>query len=187
MSEQLHPHHHEQIHHTPEVESPVEQRHHNADHDPDTKHHLKEQAEQLSHKAKHEALSSREYQARHTEQEHPHHAMLVNAELRSMARKRTLTRVRKDLSAPERVLSNIIHQPVVDAISETAAKTVARPSGILSGGIFAFLGTGVVLYICKHFGYTYNFLLFSLLFVGGFCLGLVIELAMNALRRNKSA
>ncbi len=101
---------------------------------------------------------------------------LISHDLKDMAYKRTLTRIRKDLPLPGRALSYVIHNPVVDAISEVGAKTVGRPSGLLAGGVFAFLGSSLFLWVAKHYGYEYNFLLFALFFVGGFALGLVIEL-----------
>ena len=108
---------------------------------------------------------------------------LIGRDLKEIKYKRTLQSVRKDLNAPEKALSKIIHNPIVDAVSEAAEKTVARPSGLLTGSIFAFLGSSIFLYISKHYGYEYNFLLFILFFVGGFGLGLMIEVALRLLHR----
>jgi hypothetical protein len=108
---------------------------------------------------------------------------LIRQDLKDIAYKRTLTRIRKDLPLPGRVLSRVVHNPVVDAVSEVGAKTVARPSGLLAGGICAFIGSSLFLWIAKHYGYEYNFLLFAIFFLGGFALGLVIELFYRLLRR----
>jgi hypothetical protein len=111
----------------------------------------------------------------------------VTDELRSVAKKRILTRVQKDLSTPERALSKVIHQPAVDAVSDLGARTVGRPTGILTGSILAFTGSLLTLYICKHYGYNYNFLLFALLFSAGFPIGVALEGGWWLLMRRKRA
>lgn len=111
--------------------------------------------------------------------------LYINRELKDMAYKRTLKRTRSRLPAPLRPLSKFIHQPAVEAISEFGAKTIARPSGVLAGGITAFLGSSLVLWVSRHYGYEYNFLLFALLFIGGFFVGLILELLIRLLRRGK--
>lgn len=107
---------------------------------------------------------------------------LVGRDLKEIKYKRTLQGVRKHLNVPEKALSSFIHNPVVDAVSEAAEATIARPSGLLSGSMFAFLGSSTFLYIAKHYGYEYNYLLMALFFFGGFAIGLVIELILRTLR-----
>ena len=112
----------------------------------------------------------------------------VSEELKAMGGRRVLTNVRMHMRRPARVFSKAIHQPVVERISEAAAPTIARPSGILGGGIAALVGSGTLLYITKHYGYRYNYLVFIILFVGGFIAGMAIELLVRAVfRRNRSA
>jgi hypothetical protein len=103
----------------------------------------------------------------------------INRELKAMAYQRTLKRARRQLPVRSRALSKVVHQPTIESISELAGKTIARPSGILAGGIVAFIGSSLFLWIARHYGYEYNFLLFALLFVGGFFIGLLIELVMQ--------
>lgn len=109
--------------------------------------------------------------------------LFVNDDLKSLKYKRTLQSVRKDLKPTERVLSRVIHNPAVDAVSEVAGKTIARPSGFLVGSIFAFLGSSAFLWTSKHYGYEYNFLLFAMFFVAGFVLGILVELAIRLANR----
>lgn len=106
----------------------------------------------------------------------------VNKELKNMALKRSLKQIQRELPAPQRVLSRLVHQPVLKALSEASAKTVTRPSGLLGGGLCAFVGSLVYLYLTKHVGMTYNYFLFSLLFVGGFVVGLILELVWRLVR-----
>jgi len=144
-----------------------------------------EKLDEIRQETEAESRPADEVVAAHIEKEEPAAAPagLINKELKSLKYNRTLQSVRKDLKPSERVLSKVIHNPAVDAVSQAAEKTVARPSGLLFGGIFAFVGSSAFLWISKHYGYEYNFLLFLLFFLGGFGVGLVLELLMRVLRR----
>lgn len=112
----------------------------------------------------------------------------VNRELKNITLGRELKQIRSKLNAPNKVLSKVIHQPVVRAISETSGKTVARPSGLLGGGLVALLGTSSYLYFARHIGLEYNYFAFLVFFAAGFGLGLVLELAVwSVTRRNHQA
>jgi len=109
----------------------------------------------------------------------------VGRDLKQLTFNRTLVRVRKHLTAPDKALSKFIHSPFVDRLSEATGKTVARPSGFLGGGLVALAGTSVLLYLTKKYGYEFNYLAFLLLFVSGFVAGLLIELLIKLLLRKK--
>ncbi len=95
--------------------------------------------------------------------------------LKSHALNQSLKRVRKQLPARDRAFSKVIHQPAVEAVSNVAESTVARPSGLLFAGLFSLLSSLAVLYICRHYGYEYNFLVGLAALGGGFIVGLVLE------------
>jgi cobalamin biosynthesis Mg chelatase CobN len=95
--------------------------------------------------------------------------------LRSHALNTTVKRTQRQLSGAERTFSKVIHQPAVDAVSNAAEATVARPYSLLVGGLFSAAASLAVLYICRHYGYEYNFLIGLASFAGGFVLGLVAE------------
>lgn len=79
-----------------------------------------------------------------------------------------------------------MHNKAVEKVSDGIGKTVARPSGILGGGIVSLLGSCILLYMSKQYGFEYNFFVFFALMGGGFLLGVVLELCIFALRRTKS-
>jgi len=111
----------------------------------------------------------------------------VNRELKGITLKRELKQIQRKLPSGQRALSKVIHQPVIRAVSETASKSVSRPSGLLGGGLVAFIGSSSYLWLASHVGFTYNYLVFLLLFVVGFAVGLVLELVVwtfTARRRN---
>jgi hypothetical protein len=123
----------------------------------------------------------------YTEKEHQSHShpVIINKQLKDMAFSRSMTRTRKKLSRSSRAFSKIIHVPAIDKSSEFVGKTIARPSGMLTGAFLAFIGTSALLWITRYYGYTYNYLMVIMLFVGGMILGLGLE-ALYKLVRKKS-
>jgi len=120
----------------------------------------------------------------------PVQSTFVNADLKKLTLQREIQAIRRKLPATQRALSRVVHLPAVRALSEVTGKTASRPSGLLGGGLVAFLGSAVYLYMTKHVGFTYNYFVFLLLFVGGFGLGLALELlvwALTARRRSPNS
>ncbi len=109
----------------------------------------------------------------------PVHHTRINRELKQITLRRELQDIRRKLPAPQRALSRIIHQPTIRAVSEVAGKTISRPSGFLGGGLVALIGTSSYLYLARHIGFTYNYGVFLVLFLGGFVVGIVLELLVN--------
>jgi len=108
--------------------------------------------------------------------------LYIDKTVKKLRMKQSLSQVQRELTPMERSLSKLIHQPAVRAVSELSAKTISRPSGLLGGGLFAFLGSSAYLFMAKFIGFRYNYLVFLLLFVGGFVLGLVLELLLRLVR-----
>lgn len=100
---------------------------------------------------------------------------LITPALKTATKNRQLQQVRRQLPARDKALSTVIHQPIVQVVSEVAASTISRPSGLLGGGIVAFIGSAAYLYFSRHIGVPYNYFVFSVLFVGGFVIGLILE------------
>lgn len=120
-------------------------------------------------------------EAHHSTQEtqRASHPAVISRELKNVAFSRSMTRVRKRLSAPSRVFSRFIHNNVVDAVSETVGSTVARPSAMLGGSALSLVGLLGFSWITRHYGYAYNFTVATLLFVVGLFAGLIIELIVR--------
>jgi hypothetical protein len=141
--------------------------------------------EELSHKAEQEALSGKEFTIG-DRKETSDTPIGHQKELKSISYKRTMSRVQSQLSTPERTFSKVIHQPVIEKVSDVGARTVGRPSGLLGGGVASLIGTGFVLYVARHYGFEYNYMLFILLFAVGFFAGIVIELTTKLLQKQNS-
>ena len=147
---------------------------------------VEKHAEQMRHEARatiHETAASPQPLALPVDDNPQNNQPLyIDKTVKKLRMKQSLSQVRRELSPAERALSKVIHQPTIRAVSEVGSKTVTRPSGLLGGGVLAFLGSSSYLYMAKHIGFRYNYLVFTLLFVGGFVLGLVLELIVRAVR-----
>lgn len=96
----------------------------------------------------------------------------------------TIRRVQKKLPAPERFLSKFIHNSKVETVSDVIGGSIARPSGLLWGGLFSAIASLSVLILCRYYGFEYNFSIGLISFGGGFCLGLLVESLSRLLRRS---
>ena len=126
------------------------------------------------------ALKSEDYQLTEKETKQPH-SVTITKHIKHDAYKKVLRKTQKQLSTTDRAFSKIIHRPAIEKASDIGSKTVARPSGILFGGVGAFIGSLVVFIISKRSGFTYNYILFVLIFICGYMMGLLIELVYRLL------
>lgn len=130
------------------------------------------------------AKSSEDLQVQQKGESKPQsHSFGVHNELRLENYRRLLGRVQARLKGPEKGFSKVIHNKQVDALSSVGANTVARPIGLLTGGLAAFVGSLIVLLFARHYGFRYNFSLFLLLFIGGYLAGTVIEALVKSFQR----
>jgi hypothetical protein len=103
------------------------------------------------------------------------YAYVDATELNNANRHRLQKDIQRKEALPVRSFSKLVHAPVVRQASEVAGATVSRPSGMLGGGLTALVGTSLYLYLAHHVGFQYNYLVFLLLFAGGFIIGLILE------------
>ena len=164
----------------------TERQHIHAEHAPQVPAEAQPSLETVRLEAQVQAIKSEQIIS--SREERPPHETpaFASRQLKTVARKRLLKQTRQHLSRPQQALSYVIHQPAVEAVSEVSSKTVARPSGLLSGGVCALIGSSTLLYIDKQYGFRYNFLLWAMLFVGGFALGLFLEFIVFIVRRKRA-
>jgi hypothetical protein len=130
-----------------------------------------------------EALSAKEITVGEHRKDSNQPFLGIQKELKADAYRRTLQKIRSQLGAPQRGLSKFMHHPIVESMNELGSKTIARPAGLLGGGLAALVGSGTVLYMAKHYGFSYNFTTFVILLGAGFVAGILIEVLMRLLRR----
>lgn len=136
-----------------------------------------EQLAKIRQEVQHEAVSGKDVAVENRSEGHDRSSQpIINHELKQHMFERTLVHVRKSLPFVSRSFSKVVHAKPVEAISSVGEKTLARPAGLLGGGLFALIGTAITLYLARHHGYRYNFLIFIMLFIGGYLLATIIEL-----------
>jgi hypothetical protein len=98
--------------------------------------------------------------------------------------KATIRRVEAKLPAYQRSFSKVINNDTVDKVSNVAGRTVARPSGILGAGIFAFIGMAIVTYVANKQGFRVNSgAVFMSLLLIGWLAGISLEGLTRLLRK----
>lgn len=132
------------------------------------------------------AITKKNEQEADTNQDKGPGNVIIDRTVKKKAYKKELHRIQSKLPKPQRSFSKFIHAPTVEAVSEVSSKTVARPSGLLGGGIAAFAGTSILVLVSRHYGFTYNFFVFIVLLVAGFFVGLIIETIVRGLFKAKS-
>lgn len=179
------PEHGEKQHKSPERQHHTERSEKHKDHLERTEKH--KPLHELQQSAKEQAVSVEHTSVGEKRQDTSATVFGMQREVKAQAYKQTIKKVQSHLNPAEKALSKFVHQPTIESVSEVSAKTIARPAGILGGGIVAALGSGAVLYISKHSGFEYNFFVFIVLFVGGFALGMLAELLLRLVLRKRNA
>lgn len=106
----------------------------------------------------------------------------VSADDKKLTYKNTVKQIQKRMSAPSRAFSKVIHNPVIDKASEVSGKTLARPSGVLGGGIAVVLGLSVSYYSARNAGFELSGSEFIWLLIVGFVLGIIIEWIIKSIK-----
>ncbi len=106
----------------------------------------------------------------------------VKKQLQALMLDRTLTRIRKQLPAPQRALSKLVHTKPVEVLSAAGEKTIARPYGLFGGGLAALVGSVLTFYMARNYGFQYNIFLFFTFFIAGYVLATLIELAVRLVK-----
>jgi hypothetical protein len=139
---------------------------------------LQERAEEAAKSREKIAIEAAENRASET-------ATPIGKGLKDNAYKQSLKGAQKQMSGPQRQFSKFIHKRGVETASSIGGATVARPSGVLVGGLFSVISSLAILYICRRYGYEYNFFIGLASFAGGFILGVLVEGVYRLLKLGK--
>lgn len=142
-----------------------------------------EKLEEISKKIEKEAKSSKELDiSNETSHQKPsyHH----NGPYHEHSGSQAIKRVQKHLKPAERRFSKVIHNPKVEIVSDITGSTIARPSGLLYGGLFSLLSSLALYLLSRHYGYEYSYFVGILFFVGGFVFGLLIESLLRIFKKS---
>ena len=95
----------------------------------------------------------------------------------------TMRRVEGKLPGYQRTFSKVINNDTVDKVSNITSKTVARPSGLLGGGVIAFLALLIVTLYASRYGWEVSGSEFIVFVILGWAAGLLIEGVLKLIRR----
>ena len=143
----------------------------------------KEATREAHKKAEKEAISGKEHVSS-SEKKQQHQPIHRNHKKQTY--KATMQRVEAKLPAYQRIFSQVINNNTVDAISHVAARTVARPSALLGGGVVAFLALIAITYYANSIGFEVSTGSFVVFVFVGWGLGLTIEALIKLLRRSST-
>lgn len=131
--------------------------------------------------AEHEAISGKEHAPGGSEKKSKKEP--VHRSHKQMTYKATMRRVEGRLPAYQRGFSRFVNNDRVDKVSNVASKTVARPSGLLGGGVVAFVALLVVTFYASRYGWEVSGSEFVIFVAVGWVLGLIAELVLKLVRR----
>ena len=133
--------------------------------------------EQLQSVIDKEAKTSESYKKQAEANNHdtsPHKHYLTH-KIKTAVFHQTMDDVRSHLSPSEQRFSKIIHNDTIESLSNLGGKTVARPIGILGGATLLVIGSFIVLFFAKRYGFEVPLSLFAALYVIGFVLMIIAE------------
>ncbi len=107
----------------------------------------------------------------------------ISKDTRKIGLNKELKHVRSKLNTIDKTGSKVIHNDIVQKISEPIARTVARPIPLLLSGVLGFVGTILYYIFTKYFGVEYNFIVYLLFFVVGFLSGILIDIIAKLIRK----
>ncbi len=141
-------------------------------------------SEELESHARHEALEqamSKEELNKPVEQDLPKPEKMTKQkptkrELNSTYNK-TMKTIQKEMNPIDRTFSKVIHNPVVDKVSDVTSKTVARPNLVIAGALGTILFGSIIYLVAKHYGYNLSGTEAIATFILGWAIGAIIEFA----------
>jgi hypothetical protein len=142
-----------------------------------------ETSETLTHEALEQATSKEKDQtAQRTEKESDskerRHDKIVPKSQRAAAYKKTMKQVQTELSPASRAFSKVIHNKVVERVSDAVGSTLARPNAILTGSVLAFVFTLIMFLVARYYGYPLS----GSETIAAFALGWIVGLLIDYLR-----
>ena len=100
---------------------------------------------------------------------------IINKKQRNESYIRTIERVQNELPIADRLFSKIIHNIIIEKISDIIGNIIARPNAMLSGSVIAFVLTLLTYTLSKTIGYNLLGSETILAFILGWVLGIIYD------------
>lgn len=102
------------------------------------------------------------------------------------AYRNALESIHRQLPLRHRIMSSLIHAPVLAPLCSLLASTVARPSAILYGAALAATTTLCMQLIAKQYGYALSGSEYIVAFGVGWLVGIIVDYALALGRGGRS-
>jgi cation transport ATPase len=152
-----------------------------AQHDKEKQHH---QVDKIRHEIESRALSKKEQSKVESETSATWHAG-DHRHSKAEGYKKTMQRVQAHLPSKSRTFSKLLHNKTVERLSEVSAVTIARPNCVLIGATFSLIGSILLLFASKRYGFEYNYFVIVVLFAIGYLTGLVWDVIVLLLAKKR--
>lgn len=141
------------------------------------KHHEKKtDLESIKKSIETTAVSGKEYSVGEKESTDEGVTHANTKQIKKSAYRKVIKQAQSQMKGVDKSFSKFIHKPTVEKVSDVSARTVARPTSLLFGSVFAFIASLIFYIFAKRSGFEYNYLLFLMVFIGGYFVGLIFEL-----------
>jgi hypothetical protein len=97
-----------------------------------------------------------------------------------------MNHAQSQMNGGSRAFSKLLHSRPVEAVSEAASSTVARPNALLSGSICAFIAITVLYFVAKHYGFPLSGFETIAAFIFGWIVGILYDYFSVMIRGKKS-
>lgn len=102
---------------------------------------------------------------------------------KKQAYKKEIKKVQSQLPRGSRAFSKVVHNPVIETISDATAKTIFRPSALIGGSITGLV-LGLIIYlVARYYGYPISTMTLVLLLIVGAVLGVIVELIVGMFKK----
>jgi hypothetical protein len=112
--------------------------------------------------------------------ERPH---FIDTDVKRLRMQKNLSRVQAQLNPTQQRFSRLIHQPLIQLVSEAISVSIGRASGLFAAGLTALLGSGIYIFIAAQYNLTYDYRIFFILCAIGYAIGLIAEYSLVVLHR----
>jgi hypothetical protein len=102
---------------------------------------------------------------------------------KKLAYKKQIKKVQSQLPRGSRAFSKVVHNPVIETISDATAKTIFRPSALIGGSVTGLV-LGLIIYlVARYYGYPISTMTLVLLLIIGAILGVIVELIVGMFKK----
>lgn len=103
---------------------------------------------------------------------------------KKQAYRQQIKKVQAQLPKGARTFSKIVHNPVVETVSDATAKTIFRPSALIGGSVTGIVFGLVIYLVARYYGYPIPAMTLVLILIVGAILGVIVELIAGMFKKS---